>query len=116
MTSRLPPCTPLTPVLEVRVRDLCPALVLYVGLGFEVEECCGRRAALLWDGAEVVRLVEDATLPVDVARGRTTLVLRVPELAPLRERARDLGVAVDDAPGELTVVDADGFAVRFVTW
>lgn len=115
--NRLPPCTPPKPILEVRVRDLCPALMLYVGLGFAVDRCCGRAAALRWGDQEVLRLVEDPTLAPEVPRGRATLLVRVPDLAPLRERARDLGAVVDaSVPGELTVADGDGFAVRFASW
>jgi catechol 2,3-dioxygenase-like lactoylglutathione lyase family enzyme len=107
-------------VLELFVRDAERSRDFYTALGFEVERDSGAFVVLGWEG-HLFLLDERPQLarsPSPVANVR----VMVPDVDALWERALALGLPVSvpiaDRPYALrdfTIVDPDGFGVRFAS-
>lgn len=106
-------------VVEVFVRDLDHSLAIYTALGFTLERRDGNFAALSWEGQEFF-LDQRADLPPASAPSRANVRILVPEVDAVWSLVQRLGLRVEQpitdryyGLRDFTVVDPDGFGLRF---
>lgn len=109
-------------VVEVMVRDLERSLALYTALGFAVERRDGGFAVLRW-GERRLFLAAHADLAAPSGPTRANLRILVPDVDRLWLLAQAQGMSVerpiadrDYGLRDFTVVDPDGFGLRFASW
>lgn len=108
-------------VVEVLVRDLERSIALYTALGFSLERRDGGFAVLRW-GQRRLFLDERTDLPDAGAHSRANVRIIVPDVDSVWKTAQSLGLPVEHAIGDrsyglrdFTVLDADGFGLRFAS-
>lgn len=106
-------------VLELFVRDIRRSEAFYRGLGFAVIEDKGTFIALTWEGHQLF-LDERSDLPEPPTLPRANVRIMVARVDEYWSRARQLGATVfapiadrDYGLRDFTVLDPDGFGVRF---
>jgi catechol 2,3-dioxygenase-like lactoylglutathione lyase family enzyme len=109
-------------VVEIFVSDLDRSLHFYEYLGFKRAESHDRFASLTWEEHQIFldERRELARLPADLPRANVRVMVR--DVNAAWERVQALGVPVSQPIGDrayglrdFTVVDPDGFGVRFAT-
>jgi len=122
MTPYVPPTSQL--VLELFVRDLPTSIVFYTGLGFTLVDQRDQFVELAWedhllylDGSHPSR-----NLPPLSYHPQANVRIMVPDVDGAWQRAKDMGarvlVEIEDryyGLRDFTVLDPDGFGVRFGT-
>jgi catechol 2,3-dioxygenase-like lactoylglutathione lyase family enzyme len=105
-------------VVEIFVRDLRRSLDFYQALGFGLERRTGTFAALSWGNAYLFLDQRADLIPAPVTRASVRVM--VEDVDAFRELAATLGARVVDEIGDrdyglrdFTLVDPDGFGVRF---
>lgn len=109
-------------VVEIFVSDLDRSISFYERLGFKRGEAHERFASLTWEEHQIF-LDERRGLPELPAHlPRANVRVMVRDVDAAWERAKAMGVAVSQPIGDrsyglrdFTVVDPDGFGVRFAT-
>ena len=108
-------------VVEILVRDLARSLRLYTALGFTLERRDGGFAALRY-GDRRLFLDEDPTLPPPTGRARANVRILTVDVDAAWAQAQRLGLVVerpiadrDYGLRDFTVLDLDGFGLRFAT-
>ena len=108
-------------VVEVFVRDIERSKVFYRQLGFQVLEDRGTFVLLAWEGHRLF-LDERRDLPLPRAHPRASVRVMVPDVDRHWARARAMGARVLEPIGDrdyglrdFTILDPDGFGVRFAT-
>jgi catechol 2,3-dioxygenase-like lactoylglutathione lyase family enzyme len=108
-------------VVEVFVRDIERSKVFYRQLGFHVLEDRGTFVVLAWEGNRLF-LDERRHLPQPRAYPRASVRIMVPDVDRHWVRARAMGAKVLEPVGDrdyglrdFTILDPDGFGVRFAT-
>ena len=108
-------------VIEFMVRDLRASVELYTTLGFIFERRDGSFAALRWEDRRLF-LDERSELPPHDGPPRANVRIIVPDVDAVWGRAQELGVRIHQAIGDrhyglrdFTVVDPDGFGLRFAS-
>ncbi|HEX5501761.1 MAG TPA: VOC family protein [Thermomicrobiales bacterium] len=106
-------------VVELFVRDMARAKAFYERLGFAVVEDRGTFVTLTWEGHELY-LDERRDLPPPPEHPRANVRVMVPDVDRYWALARDMGARVlapiadrDYGLRDFTIVDPDGFGVRF---
>jgi catechol 2,3-dioxygenase-like lactoylglutathione lyase family enzyme len=109
-------------VVELSVRDLPTSLAFYERLGFQIQRAEATFAVVAWEDHQLF-LSQDGnaleTLPTPIINVR----VMVPDVNRVWQRVNDLGLPVVVPIGDrhyglrdFTIVDPDGFGVRFATW
>ncbi|HVX41349.1 MAG TPA: VOC family protein [Gemmatimonadaceae bacterium] len=108
-------------VLEIVVREMDRSLAFYTALGFTLERRDAGFAALRW-GSRWLFLDERADLPAAAGPSRANVRVLTPDVDRVWALAQSLGAAIerpiaDRSYGlrDFTVLDPDGFGVRFAT-
>ena len=119
MSAYVPPTEQL--VLELFVRDIAVSKAFYVGLGFDLLEDRGSFVALGWEGHQLF-LDERPGLGPPGLQPRANVRVMVPDVDAWLDRAERLGAPIvspiadrDYGLRDFTLVDPDGFGVRFGT-
>ena len=119
MSSYVPPTEQL--VLELFVRDIGVSKAFYLGLGFELLEDRGTFVVLGWEGHHLF-LDERPGLGPPSRAPRANVRVMVPDVDAWLERAERLGAPIvspiadrDYGLRDFTLLDPDGFGVRFGT-
>lgn len=109
-------------VVEIFVRDAARSKVFYERLGFEVHDDRGPFVVLAWEGCQLF-LEERRGQPPPAAHPAANVRVMVADVDAAWARVRALGAPVlapiADRPyglRDFTIVDPDGFGVRFGTW
>ncbi len=109
-------------VVEIFVRDIARSRAFYERLGFEVVGDKGSFVSLAWEGCQLF-LEQRPNLPPPPSYPVANVRVMVPDVDACWERARELGALVlapiadrDYALRDFTILDPDGFGVRFGTW
>ena len=109
-------------VVEVMVRNLDRSLALYTALGFTLERRDGGFAALRW-GERRLFLAESADMPAPAGPARANLRILVPDVDRQWTLVQALGMPIESPIADryyglrdFTVVDPDGFGLRFASW
>jgi len=108
-------------VVEIFVRDINRARAFYEGLGFVVIEDKGTFVGLAWEGHRLF-LDERRDLPSPPEHPQANVRVMVPDVDRCWEKARAMGARVlapiadrDYGLRDFTIMDPDGFGVRFGT-
>ncbi|HET8626561.1 MAG TPA: VOC family protein [Thermomicrobiales bacterium] len=119
MTGYVDPTEQL--VVELFVRDAARAKAFYERLGFAVLEDRGDFVELTWEGHRLF-LDERPDLPPPPEHPRANVRVMVPDVDRYWALAREIGARVlapiadrDYGLRDFTIVDPDGFGVRFGT-
>lgn len=119
MTGYVDPTEQL--VVEIFVRDAARAKAFYERLGFTVLEDRGTFVELTWEGHELY-LDERPDLPPPPEHLRANVRVMVPDVDRYWTLAQEIGARVlapiadrDYGLRDFTIVDPDGFGVRFGT-
>jgi catechol 2,3-dioxygenase-like lactoylglutathione lyase family enzyme len=117
MTPYVEPTAQL--VVEIFVRDMARARAFYEGLGFALRADRGLFVELSWEG-HFLYLDQRDDLPPIAAHPQANMRVMVPDVDRHWERALALGARVlapiadrDYGLRDFTIVDPDGFGVRF---
>jgi catechol 2,3-dioxygenase-like lactoylglutathione lyase family enzyme len=109
-------------VVELSVRDLGQSLDFYERLGFQVQRQEASFAVVAWEEHQLF-LSQDGLLTAPLAAPIMNVRVMVPDVDRVWRRAGELGLPVAAAIGDrpyglrdFTVLDPDGFGVRFATW
>ncbi len=109
-------------VVELSVRDLQRSLAFYATLGFHVERAEAKFAVVAWEEHQFF-LSQDGLLLDALAAPIMNVRVMVPDVDRLWQRVIELGLPVAAPVGDrsyglrdFTIVDPDGFGVRFATW
>ena len=107
-------------VVEVFVRDIARSTAFYCALGFELLQDKGSFVALTWEGHRLFLDERPDQLPNGAPRANVRIM--VADIDTYWQRAQDMGAAVfaplaDRGYGlrDFTVLDPDGFGLRFGT-
>lgn len=108
-------------VVEVLVRDLSVSMQLYSALGFTLERRDGGFAAIRWDDRRLF-LDERPDLPPHEGPSRANVRIIVPDVDAVWSRVQSLGLRIERTIADrsyglrdFTVVDPDGFGLRFAS-
>ncbi len=106
-------------VVEIFVRDMARARAFYEGLGFVAGEDKGTFVTLTWEGHELY-LDERPDLPPPTGRPQANVRVMVPDVDRYWALVQALGAPIlapiadrDYGLRDFTVIDPDGFGVRF---
>ena len=123
MSAYVPPTEQL--VLELFVRDIRVSKAFYLALGFELIEDRGSFVVLGWEGHQLFldeRPEMSPPLGPPPAVARANVRVMVPDVDQYFARAQQLGAPVaapiadrDYGLRDFTLLDPDGFGVRFGT-
>jgi catechol 2,3-dioxygenase-like lactoylglutathione lyase family enzyme len=109
-------------VVEIFVRDIARSRAFYERLGFAVVGDKGSFVSLAWEGSQLF-LEHRPELPPPPAYPVANVRVMVPDVDRCWERSRETGVVVlapiadrDYGVRDFTILDPDGFGVRFGTW
>jgi catechol 2,3-dioxygenase-like lactoylglutathione lyase family enzyme len=119
MTAYVDPTAQL--VVEIFVRDMARSRAFYAALGFAVVADRGTFVELAWEGC-LLYLDERADLPPPPSHSQANVRVMVPDVDRYWDTAQALGARVlapiadrDYGLRDFTVLDPDGFGVRFGT-
>jgi catechol 2,3-dioxygenase-like lactoylglutathione lyase family enzyme len=108
-------------VVEIFVRDMVRATGFYRALGFELLRDAGTFVELTWEGHRLF-LEERRDLPPIPDHPQANVRVMVADVDAWWKRARELGASVfqpiddrDYGLRDFTILDLDGFGVRFGT-
>ena len=119
MTPYVPPIEQL--VVEIFVRDIARSKAFYQALGFAVLHDRGSFVTLTWEGHRLF-LDQRADLPPAPTHPQANMRVMVPDVDECWARAQTLAAPIlapiadrDYGLRDFTILDPDGFGVRFGT-
>ena len=109
-------------VVEIFVRDIARSRAFYERLGFEVVGDKGSFVSLAWEGCQLF-LEQRPNLPPPPTYPAANVRVMVPDVDACWGRAQAAGAEVlapiadrEYALRDFTILDPDGFGIRFGTW
>lgn len=109
-------------VVEIMVKDLDRSLALYTALGFVIERRDSNFAELLWEGRRLF-LAQRSDLAPPSTPSRANVRILTRDVDAMWVVVQTLGLSVEQPIGDryyglrdFTVLDPDGFGLRFASY